>query len=410
MAPSLGWTLLSRDALKRAETLAQNDVQGVRDEIGFLALHQAYADRFFPGTSVLHTRLRYVLFVPWIYQGLIKDGVRERVAESINQAELNLVGQLRMSGESGIIGKENYPKTTTQPPCLVYWSVLGKWRVLRAMADGSYPQRSVIHRRLGRPGGNGKLKDDDKQLMQEDQPLFASLPQPPKSWGKKTEPLDFRLLAREKKFLSNMMLALRRPDSNERSLLSRMVEADVQLGPQASMWSGEVEQLADDADRAALVRARQAASLSAIGRGVYAALVEDLRAVHDGVESRTKNRDALEHLIGEHGHDGLKLNVAKIQDDAAKMDAKILEVLDRTQTWLRRGNRDVSELYQVYCDAESKRKDKRARLPKTLFAREKRLEWSPEEHPSAQPLHYRWDVARSFLRDLTTDENGGDDE
>ena len=105
MAPSLGWTLLSRDALKRAETLARNDVQSVRDEIGFLALHQAYADRFFPGTSVLHTRLRYVLFVPWIYQGLIEDGVRERVAESINQAELNLVGQLRMSGESGIIGK-----------------------------------------------------------------------------------------------------------------------------------------------------------------------------------------------------------------------------------------------------------------------------------------------------------------
>jgi len=410
MEPGLGWTLLSRDALRRAETLARNDVQGVRDEIGFLALHQAYADRFFPGTSVLHTRLRYVLFVPWIYQGLMESGVRERVAESIGQAELNLVGQLRMSGESGIIGKENYPKPTTQPPCLVYWSVLGKWRVLRSLADGTYPPRSVIHRSLGRRGAIGKLKDDDKQLMQEDQPLFASLPRPPKSWGKKTEPLDFRLLAREKEFLRNMMLALRRPDSNERSLLSRMVEANVQLGSQASMWSDEVAEVADDADRAALVRARQVASLSAIGRGVYAALVEDLRAVHDGVKSGTVNRDALENLIGEYGRDGLKLNVGKIQDDAAKMDTKILEVLDRTQTWLRHGNKDVTELYQVYCDAESKRKGKRARLPKTLFAREKRLEWLPDEHPVAQPLHYRWDVARSFLEDLTTDESGGEDE
>ena len=59
MKSALGWTLLSREALKRAETQLRDDLQGVRDEVGFLALHQAYADRFFPGTSVLHTRLRY---------------------------------------------------------------------------------------------------------------------------------------------------------------------------------------------------------------------------------------------------------------------------------------------------------------------------------------------------------------
>ncbi len=109
MEPSLGWTLLSRDALRRAETQLRTDVQGVRDEIGFLGLHQAYVDRLFPGTSVLHTRLRYVLFVPWIYMGLIDDGVHERVTDAISEAEINLVAQLRMSGESGIIGKENYP-------------------------------------------------------------------------------------------------------------------------------------------------------------------------------------------------------------------------------------------------------------------------------------------------------------
>ena len=70
MESSLGWTLHSRDALKRAETLARNNVQGVRDEIGFLALHQAYANRFFPGTPVLHTQVHYFLFMRWICQSL----------------------------------------------------------------------------------------------------------------------------------------------------------------------------------------------------------------------------------------------------------------------------------------------------------------------------------------------------
>ena len=66
MEPCIGWTLLSRDVLRRAETHLREDVEGVRDEIGFLSLHPAYADRFFPGTSVLHTRLRYAPFLPWL--------------------------------------------------------------------------------------------------------------------------------------------------------------------------------------------------------------------------------------------------------------------------------------------------------------------------------------------------------
>ena len=68
MEPAFGWTLLSPKAIGRAEVQWREDVAGVRDEIGFLLLHQAYADRFFARTSVQQTRFRYALFVPWIYQ------------------------------------------------------------------------------------------------------------------------------------------------------------------------------------------------------------------------------------------------------------------------------------------------------------------------------------------------------
>ena len=52
------------------------DSEGVRDEVGVLALHTTYANRFFPGTSVQQTRLRYALFVPWQVMTLLRD--RER--------------------------------------------------------------------------------------------------------------------------------------------------------------------------------------------------------------------------------------------------------------------------------------------------------------------------------------------
>lgn len=39
-----------------------------RDELGLGSVRDALADLMFPGTSTIQTRLRYMLFVPWIYQ------------------------------------------------------------------------------------------------------------------------------------------------------------------------------------------------------------------------------------------------------------------------------------------------------------------------------------------------------
>ena len=42
--------------------------QGTVDEMGLGTLRDALADALFPGTSSIHTRLRYALFIPWIYR------------------------------------------------------------------------------------------------------------------------------------------------------------------------------------------------------------------------------------------------------------------------------------------------------------------------------------------------------
>ena len=405
MEPSLGWTLLSRDALRRAETQMRDEVQGVRDEIGFLALHQAYADRFFPGTSVLHTRLRYALFVPWLYQGLIERGVRERVSDALEHSELQLTGRLKKAGESGIIGARNYPKPTTQPPCMIYWSALGAWRVLRPLKDGSYPARSVIHRTISRRTNSGRLHDDDKQLLEEDENIFAGIPGPPNAWSNSQSPLDFRLSSKERRFLSGVMLAVSRPNSNEPSLLARLVEKQVQMNDRIQMWSPRVLNIADTEDREAIIRAKRTAALSAIGRAVYAALVEEMREKKDRVATESIHRANLPIVVEEFGADAIQLEIEGVVADSNGLKGKIVEVLNVTQNWLRAGARDVDSLYSLYRDAEERRKGRRARLSQTLLGREKRSEWLPDEHPKATPLHYRWQNARRFLMDL-----GGEDE
>ncbi|MGY3621933.1 hypothetical protein ACVJGD_008129 [Bradyrhizobium sp. USDA 10063] len=63
---------------------------------------------FFPGTSVLHTRVRYALFVPWIYQTLYEEASPGRVAESLQRAEVRLAGRLKPANSWGVIGGLNF--------------------------------------------------------------------------------------------------------------------------------------------------------------------------------------------------------------------------------------------------------------------------------------------------------------
>lgn len=401
MQSSFGWTLLSRDALRRAEKQLRDAADGVRDEVGFLAIHQAYADRFFPGTSVLHTRLRYVLFVPWLYEKIARQSDRQWISAAVEKQEIVLAGRLKASGELGVIGGLRYPQPTTQPPTMVYWAALAAWRILRPNADGTMRSRQTVHRAIARKPTRQQVHDDDKQLLFEEELLFYSVPTPPPAWDDLEQRLDFQLLKAEGRFLRNCFLSVARQESDGvPSLLARLVEQQVEVSDRLQLWSGKVKAVADEADRDALLRARQAAALSAIGRGAYAALVEQLREKHDGLPTENFHRANLKDVTEEFATDALALDVDKIALDAPSISGGILEVLRTTQGWIRSRSQELAPLYDVYQSAESRRKGRRARLTKSLAGREQRAEWLPDQHPSATPLHYRWSNVRQLLMDL----------
>ena len=299
----IGWILLSREAVARAEEALASTEKGVRDEVGFLALHQGFADRFFPGTSVLHTRLRYVLFVPWLMNEVASNGGTD-IARRFSAAETALAGQLKDGPDSdGIIGGRVWPRPTAQPPSMTYWSALGSWGILRQRDDRSLPTRTQTLRRLSRPRGrvNMRLNDDDGGALDGDTTSpFVSLPRAPKAIRLRGEPLDFRLSPVERSFLRRHLFGVRRPTTATPCLLAGLTEAEV--GPEtADLWVTAVEDVADAEDRAALVTARHAAGLAGIGRAVYAALVEITQA-QDGLHESTIHRNHLHEMLELHGH------------------------------------------------------------------------------------------------------------
>jgi hypothetical protein len=401
MQSSFGWTLLSRDALRRAETQLRDDVEGVRDEIGFLSLHQAYADRFFPGTSVLHTRLRYTLFVPWIYKRIAHQPDRQLVSDLIEKQELELTRRLKEASEEGVIGIRSYPYPTAQPPSMTYWAALNAWRILRPTSNGAIPSRQSVHRAIARKPVRQHLHDDDKQPLNEMEPLFSDIPDPPSAWTDTTQRLDFQLEDTERIFLRNRFLSVTRPGSDKvQSLLARLVDQRVTISDQTELWASKVRGVADQPDRDALLRARYASALSAVGRGVYAALVEDMREKHDAIPTESVHRTNLDTVVDKFITDASALNIDDVLIDAPSVPAGILDVLRVTQSWLGRRTRSLSSLYEPFERAETRRKGRRARLSKTLSGRERRAEWVPSEHPTALPLHYRWRNVRQLLMDL----------
>ena len=97
-----------------------------RDELGLGAIRDSIADHLFPGTSTIQTRLRYMLFIPWLYRMLEGGNESEdRLRSRARNLEIRLSYSLRAGGEhGGVIGRDA-GENLKRLPSWVYWAGLG---------------------------------------------------------------------------------------------------------------------------------------------------------------------------------------------------------------------------------------------------------------------------------------------
>lgn len=386
--------------MREARKFMNADQKGVRDEIGFLIVHQRYADRFFPGTSVLHTRLRYVLFVPWLYrdeQARPAKGLRTQ--DSMKRREYLLTERL-INESFGVIGSGNYPAPVDQRPSQVYWTALQRWGLVRAL-EGTGPLSRYQVERIVADKPNGPLKDDEGTPLNGTSWPFVC-PEPPDEWyqtGKGT--LSFDLTPKEKKFLAKRLRSLTSPKNPDvRSILSLLVGHDVSSSRTA--WSSSICDLAGT-ERPALERSGHAAALAAIGRAVYAAQVETLCETLDGSKRTATQRDALPQVLERWRTQADRLDWAAFLEDMrdkSEFSPVVSVALRDTLSWIRAGHSDPMRLEEVYRNAEISRKNRRARLSLNQFGVDQRADWDNDHHPIGAPLHYRWDRVQMLLGDL----------
>ena len=107
MDATLTWLdLTASDRDRMRQVLDFFKEQGTVDEMGLGSLRDALSEDLFPGTSTIQTRLRYVLFVPWLYRQFeARRTAASIVPTQLRKAELDLIGPLLENGRSkGVIG------------------------------------------------------------------------------------------------------------------------------------------------------------------------------------------------------------------------------------------------------------------------------------------------------------------
>lgn len=415
MPMNLGWTHVSDRDVRAAASSLKGGGQGVVDEVGVRVLHSLYADRFFPGTSVQQTRLRYIYFVPWLLQRAWEDRLRRGQVLSALEASETQVCQSLIAGDGaakGIVGVSQPGEPVAQPPRATYWGLLC---LLGTIPQHPRSERSQSLSELIQtwPDRRARVVDDDEgtRIAGGALAVDAGVPMPtdfPNGL------LKMALTDREKKVAKSRLQSIRQfgASAGPRSLLAGLAESDAWPGARA-LLAPEAADLRREAgargteDAAALDRAARAAALGSVVRAIYAALLEaeceaDRRAVG------REHRDALAQATDEHGGFASALDLDAVRNDAPawhgshralRSGSPVRAVLDETVAWLSGGAGPVpSSLRRSYVHAEFRRKLQRARL--SVGAVALRQVWDPDKHGWPAPLHFRVDVVDQFLVDL----------
>ena len=178
-ASSLGWLDFDAAAADRVATLLRAlQEPSTLDVLGLGSVVNTFSQMLHPGTSYIHTNLRYFMFLPWIFQRLEADRVAPGdFFRRLRDDEVRLIECLRHLGPGqGVIGYRA-GRTLKRMPSSIYWGALWEWGIRRLpLGLGEYAQRAAA------VGRYRAARDDDGNVTDTARPVWAPIPPPPEDF------------------------------------------------------------------------------------------------------------------------------------------------------------------------------------------------------------------------------------
>ena len=247
MSPAvLAWLDYSEADQRRArEIVAMFSQRESRDELGLGQIRDALSDTLFPGTSVLLTRARYFLIVPWLYREAGRRGYRgPQLTSWVEGQERRFIVAQRAGGDlEGLIGRYAGPAVQTLPST-IYWNSLKRFRILRH--DGTAAQTAGLRQ-------TSSSQDDATEFLEHSDAVWdPSIPAAPDDFFSLTS-CDFALTHDEASWLAER-IAGAAPETLLQFLATRgnRPSTNVQYvweDPEADTATGRVRYALDEARR-----------------------------------------------------------------------------------------------------------------------------------------------------------------
>lgn len=393
MTDGLHWLASSererQQALELARALQQRESL---DELGIGSVRDALANRLFPGTSTLHTRARYHLFIPWAYQqATALTTTRRSIAARVREAEAALiVGLKRGTGEDGrgLIGRDAGAGLRRMPSA-VYWQGLHVWGIRRLGGPQSAIERALRAGRGARPA-----RDDDGEPI--DTPdggvWHPNLPEPPSGHPEQAE---FRLTFDEAEFLTERLTTEPRVKG---SPLAELVRIPTDHSAVGYLW--EHPSLASLAARtqAAIEQARRFSLLMFGAAWIYNIVLADLRETPDQADEHRANYDSWAASAEAAGTDLVGWNLEALWETTGSVPLLTKGFVTDWQALLRQDGplslRDAPAARELIIRREQRMKGQNART----LNRKALEQWGGISGGS--PLDFRWSTARLLIDDI----------
>lgn len=348
-------------------------VEDSRDELGLGSIRDALSDLMFPGTSTIQTRLRYMLFIPWLYRMAARAGGR---ADQARKLEIQLITALLRSGETtNVIGSEARD-SLKRLPSDVYWAGL--------LALGIRTS----------PGSRAEM------LAAGDVPGLWS-PGLPTAPDDLIEQASFRLTPEEGGFLRDRLAV-----SARESLFNELAQSGdrsgaeaVWLHPMRATWSSRNGAIVDQTERFARVMngaallynimlAERAAAMQGTGSGRWHDLAADYRARLSAWQAEAPDRLA---------------SAWKLAALWSLTSETIHRVAPLTMAFVTEWSAVVQRGHPLTDDPDARalilRRETRLKGPKARLSNDAALaRWGGAS--GADVLNFRWTVVQRHLRDL----------
>ena len=403
MGSFINWLDHSEEDQRRVREMLQlfSDKDTV-DDLGVGTVRDAISNTLFPGTSVIQTRARYFLFVPWIFRRAEQRHPHQLVVKATDM-ERSLIEALRAGGDfAGLIGVDRGTNVRTLPSA-IFWGGLIRY--------GIFLSPSLSIRQYGRHVARGVGALDAEEEIADRVPSFwqREIPEPPTDFFR-FKFATFDLTGEEAEWLCERILSSDRPNQRA-SLLSAYVR-DLRRGEPLvtadAIWDAA---LPTDTPPSIADLVRHAQQFSCAAHG--AALLYNLMLAEERLDTDLEATDATSVdnyrlRLDEWATDAMRLRLAEwaeaidrfwhcILDNVVRIPRQTQDFLDE---WARLLADDPRRIV-ASSDARSliRRREIQHKRGQARLANKKRLgEWKGDA--GTRPLVYRWPQVQRMLTDI----------